>query len=62
MSDTTRTTVTVDRAALHTVLSALVGAPHLIRELQATRHPVLFPDNPINVLIQAYTATQETGQ
>ena len=47
--------VQVSREALHSVLTALIGAPHLIRELQATRLPEeLFQDNPINTLIRAY--------
>jgi hypothetical protein len=49
--------VTVDRAALRRVLQALVGNPHEIRELQATREPAsLFRDNPINILIEQYNA------
>lgn len=49
--------VTVDAAALHAVLSALVGPAHLIRELQVTRMPEdLFADNPINVLVRQYHA------
>lgn len=44
--------VLVSKVALGTVLMALVGLPHQIRELQATRMPEeLFKENPINVLI-----------
>jgi hypothetical protein len=53
MSDT----VSVSRNALRRVLQALVGNPHEIRELQATREPAsLFKDNPINILIEQYNA------
>ena len=47
----------VSAAPLRKVLGALIGAPHMIRELQATREPVaLFADNPINVLIAEFNA------
>lgn len=46
--------VTVSTDALRQVLEALVNNSYRIRELQATRNPVLFPDNPINVLIKEY--------
>lgn len=48
-------TITVNAAALHNLLTALLGNPHEIRELQNTRLPEsLFPDNPINVLVTEY--------
>ena len=47
----------VSAEPLRQVLNALVNAPHMIRELQATREPVaLFADNPINVLIAEFNA------
>lgn len=47
----------VSAEPLRQVLNALVSAPHMIRELQATREPVaLFSDNPINVLIAEFNA------
>lgn len=50
-----RPMVSVDRDALYKVLMALVGEPHLIRELTATMTPEdVFPDNPINRLIKQY--------
>lgn len=51
------TTITVDRKALYTVLQALVGPGHLIRELQFTRslHKVGHP-NPIEILIEQFQA------
>lgn len=53
----TAETITVDRKALHTVLQALVGPGHLIRELQHTRslHKMGHP-NPIDTLIEQYEA------
>jgi len=49
----------VSAEPLRRVLNALVNAPHVIRELQATREPVaLFADNPINVLIAEFNAAQ----
>ena len=49
--------VLVSAEPLRQVLNALVNAPHMIRELQATREPVaLFADNPINVLIAEFNA------
>jgi len=57
MAKTGNANITVDRAALRQVLQALVGPPHLIRELQATMLPVaLFLDNPINILIGQFNA------
>jgi len=51
------TTVTVSADALSRVLVALIGPPHRIRELQATRslHKLGFP-NPIDILIEQYNA------
>ncbi|MFM9922714.1 hypothetical protein VLK31_06970 [Variovorax sp. H27-G14] len=51
--------ITVDRAALHLVLQALVGPGHLIRELQATRslHAFGHP-NPIETLVAEFHAHQ----
>lgn len=47
---------------LRQVLNALVNAPHLIRELQATREPVeLFADNPINVLVAEFNAARDAA-
>ena len=46
--------VLVDKDALRRVLEALVGPPHLIRELQVTRGPLVGDDNPINILIENY--------
>lgn len=49
--------VTVDAKALRQVLQALIGPPHHVRELQATRTPEsLFPENPINVLVDQYNS------
>lgn len=51
--------VSVDADALRRVLTALVSAPHLIREFQATREPVeLFAHNPINILLRSYQESQ----
>jgi|GEM_PF-1586572 len=46
--------VDVSAVALHTLLTALVGPAHLVRELQATRGQLIGDDNPINVLINEY--------
>ncbi len=43
----------VNEDALKKVLVALMGQPHYIREIQATR---LMPDNPLNILIDDYDA------
>jgi len=52
--------VTVSAAALRDVLNALVGAPHLIRELQATRDkPPIMTGNPIDTLIAEFNAAVE---
>lgn len=53
----------VSAEPLRKVLNALVGAPHYIRELQATRSPAeLFSDNPINVLIAEFNNAQASEQ
>ena len=47
--------IEVDAKALHQVLCALNGPPHLVRELQATRDVKgLFSGNPIDLLIRQY--------
>lgn len=43
--------IPVSSEHLYTVLTALRGAPHQIRELQAT---VCLPDNPINALVDEF--------
>ena len=50
--------VTVSASALRSVLQALNGPPHFIRELQATRNllPGLENNNPINTLCDEYNA------
>lgn len=60
MANTTGPTVTVDGQALRQVLVALVGQPHHIRELQATRslHKLGYP-NPIDILIEQFNAAVE---
>ena len=53
-------TVTVNAEALRKVLNALIGPPHYIRELQATRdNPPLFMGNPIDQLIDDYNSAVE---
>lgn len=48
-------TVTVNADALRQVLNALIGAPHLIRELQATRDkPPVLTGNPIDTLVREF--------
>lgn len=48
-------TTVVSTEALRAVLTALLGEPYQIRELQVTKDPIeLFPNNPINVLINNY--------
>lgn len=51
-------TVTVNAKALRRLLSALIGPPHYIHELQATRDNGmgLFDDNPIDILCKEYIA------
>lgn len=50
-------TVTVNAEALRQVLCALIGPPHYIRELQATRdNPPIFMGNPIDRLIDDYNS------
>lgn len=53
-------TLTVNAKALHQVLRALLGPPHHIAELQATRvlHK-LTGDNPIEILVAQYNAALE---
>lgn len=48
--------ITVSRDALYSLLKAITGGPHQIRELQATRNLPQMPGvyNPINVLISEY--------
>ena len=46
----------VDVEALGKVLEALNGPGHLIRELQATRGPLVGDDNPINILTDEYNS------
>lgn len=55
--------ITVSRAALYEVLHALVGPPHYIRELQATRslHFLGHP-NPIETLIAEFEAAAKATQ
>lgn len=54
--------IVVSEEPLRRLLHALSGEPHLIRELQATRHPAaLFKDNPINVLVAEYNAAPPQG-
>ena len=48
-------TIKVNAKALKSVLLALNGPPHYIRELQATRTPdIIGFDNPINILIKNF--------
>lgn len=50
-----RQMVSVDAKALRTVLQALIGPPHLIREIQMTRGvAALTGDDPIGVLIEDF--------
>jgi hypothetical protein len=49
-------TVTVSSDALRKVLDALNSPGHYIRELQATRGPLVGDDNPINVLCTEFNA------
>lgn len=48
--------VTVSAAALREVLMALNGPSHYIRELQATRGPLIGDNNPINILCDEFNA------
>lgn len=48
--------ITVDAKALQQVLQALIGPPHLIRELQATANKPYLSENPIDVLCAEYNA------
>ncbi|MBK9497391.1 MAG: hypothetical protein IPO08_23295 [Xanthomonadales bacterium] len=53
-------TVTVSATALRQILQALVGPPHYIRELQATRDkPPILVGNPIDKLIAEYNAAAD---
>lgn len=49
-------TVTVNANALRSVLAALIGPGHLIRELQATRSidALTGTENPINQLVREF--------
>lgn len=50
-------TVTVDGDALRQVIESLIGAPHLLQELQATRdNPPLLVGNPIDTLVSNFNA------
>lgn len=51
--------ITVNAQALGELLGALVGPPHLMRELQVTRGPLVGKDNPINILVAEYNAAAE---
>lgn len=53
--------VTVSADALKSVLEALNGPDHLIREIQATRHldGLVGEPNPINLLITQYNEQVE---
>lgn len=53
--------VLVSAKALHSVLGALVGPSHYIRELQATRS-LPGGNNPINTLIDEYNAAIQERQ
>jgi len=46
--------ILVDKNALRTVVSALIGSPHLVRELQATRNLPTDIKNPIDILREDY--------
>lgn len=46
--------IIVSEQPLRRVLEALSGPAHLIRELQATRGPLVGDDNPINLLVGEY--------
>jgi hypothetical protein len=56
------TMISVNADALYQVLQALVGLPHEIRELQATRTLDALgtgPRNPINILVDQYSEFAE---
>lgn len=57
-------TIEVSTASLRTVLQALMGNAHEIRELQVFyQSPKLFPDNPINTLVSEFnTAVAENAK
>ena len=46
--------LSISAEPLRRVLEALNGPPHLIRELQATRGPLVGDDNPINIIIEEF--------
>lgn len=48
--------IAVSAKALRQLLTAVVGPPHYILELLATRGPLVGEDNPINILIDEYNA------
>jgi len=53
--------VSVDAEALRQLLSAIVGPPHYIREIQATMgHPEIFKSNPIDILVKQFN--EQAGQ
>jgi hypothetical protein len=55
-----REMVSVDAHALRTVLQALIGPPHYIRELQMTRGiGALTGDDPIQKLLDDFNAALE---
>lgn len=49
-------TITVNAKALRSLLNAVTGNPYEVRELQATRNPLVDPENPINVLVGEFNA------
>ncbi|HWK69999.1 MAG TPA: hypothetical protein VNS29_04075 [Burkholderiaceae bacterium] len=53
-------TVTVDAKALRSVLAALTGPGHLIRELQVLRGLGDAMDSPIDLLISQYNKAVES--
>ncbi len=57
--------LSISSGPLRRVLEALNGPPHLIRELQATRGPLVGDDNPINILVNEFNEQireQENGK
>jgi hypothetical protein len=58
-----REMVSVDAKALRTVLMALIGPAHHIREIQMTRGvAALTGDDPIGVLIEDFNAAAAIGK
>jgi hypothetical protein len=51
--------VTVSAEALSDLLDALNGPSHHIRELQATRGPLVGDKNPINILVEEWNKNVE---